>query len=183
MPPEEVVLVDEENRFLGTMPKLEAHGAVTPLHRAFSLFLFNRQGKLLLQQRSRAKKTWPLVWSNSVCGHPGLGEETKDAVARRLAYELGMHATHVEEMSPYRYTFVRDGVMENEICPIFFGLSDAEPKPNPDEVEAIRWTEWGDFLKEIGEKPGFYSEWCEEEARILDSLPRFQELLRSLRTE
>jgi isopentenyl-diphosphate delta-isomerase len=70
MIPELVVLVDENNTVLGTMPKSEVHGAETPLHRAFSIFLFNAEKKLLLQQRSHVKKTWPLAWSNSCCGHP-----------------------------------------------------------------------------------------------------------------
>lgn len=179
---EEVVLVDEENNVLGTAPKLAAHGAVTPLHRAFSLFLFDREGRLLLQQRSRFKKTWPLVWSNSVCGHPGLGEENIDAVKRRLKHELGMEAAHIEQIAPYRYMFVRDGVMENEICPIHVGVTDQEPRPNPDEVEATRWAEWPGFLEEIKNNPGFYSEWCEEEAHILDANPRFKEMLQSLKT-
>ena len=173
---EEVVLVDEENRVLGTMPKALAHGPTTPLHRGFSLFLFDRAGRLLLQQRSHAKKTWPLVWSNSICGHPALDESNIDAAKRRLFHELGMSATHIEEVSPYRYTFVQSGVMENEICPILVGFTDQEPKPNLEEVEATRWIEWPEFLQEIEVRPGFYSQWCEEEARILQSRPRFKEM-------
>jgi len=88
-----VVLVDDADTEIGTMPKSEVHTLDTPLHRAFSLFLFRKSdGKLLLQQRSHAKKTWPLVWSNTCCGHPGPGEERIDAVARRLGRELGMQA-------------------------------------------------------------------------------------------
>ena len=174
---EEVVLVDEENTVLGTMPKDGAHGSKTPLHRGFSLFLFDREGRLLLQQRSHTKKTWPLVWSNSVCGHPSLRESNTDAAKRRLSFELGMSATRIEEVMPYRYSFVRDGVMENEICPILIGFTLDQPKPNADEVEATRWVQWPAFLQELKEKPGFYSEWCEEEASLLDGLPRFHEVL------
>lgn len=176
-PVEEVVLVDEENNVLGTMPKALVHNATTPLHRGFSLFLFDRSGKLLLQQRSHSKKTWPLVWSNSVCGHPALDESNIDAAKRRLSYELGMTVTHIEEASPYRYTFVRDGVMENEICPILVGITLDEPKPNREEVEAVRWVAWPEFLQEIKTLPGTYSEWCEEEARILEAHPRFREMV------
>ena len=174
---EEVVLVDEKNNVLGTMPKDSVHGAATPLHRGFSLFLFDKAGRLLLQQRARTKKTWPLVWSNSVCGHPALEELNVQAAERRLAYELGMHATHIEEVAPYRYQCIRDGVMENEICPILIGITTEEPQINPGEVEATRWVEWPRFLSEIAVAPGSYSEWCEAEARILDRLPRFHELL------
>ncbi len=173
---EEVVLVDEDNRVLGTMPKSHAHGATTPLHRGVSLFLFDREGRLLLQQRSHTMQTWPLVWSNSICGHPGLGESNVDTVKRRLAFELHMDAIHIEEIAPYRYTFVRQGVMENEICPIFIGFTDGEPTPNPEVVHATRWIPWPEFLQEIKMRPGFYSEWCEEEARILESHPDFKEM-------
>lgn len=177
-PVEEVVLVDENNYVLGIMPKSEVHSGKTPLHRGFSLFLFDKSGRLLLQQRSSTKKTWPLVWSNSVCGHPALNESNVDAARRRLLYELGMHASHLEEVVPYRYSFVRDGVMENEICPILAGITHEEPEPNSEEVEATRWVEWKDFLDEIKTKPGTYSEWCEEEARLLELHPRFSALLK-----
>lgn len=176
LPVEEVVLVDEANSVLGTAPKSSVHSATTPLHRGFSLFLFNKKGQLLLQQRSHTKKTWPLVWSNSVCGHPAVNESNVDAAKRRLSYELGMEASTIEEVAPYRYTFVRDGVMENEICPILIGVTADEPKPNPGEVEATRWVSWEEFLREIDEHPGTYSEWCEEEARILAKHPRLQEV-------
>ena len=173
---EEVVLVDESNNVLGTMLKSEVHGAKTPLHRGFSLFLFNRTGHILLQKRSGSKKTWPLVWSNSVCGHPALDESNVDAAKRRLLFELGMCASAIEEVAPYRYSFVRDGVMENEICPILVGFTDEEPKPNPDEVEATQWVEWKNFLEEIKTKPGTYSEWCEEEALLLEKMPSLKEI-------
>src|SRR5262245_13651191 len=141
-PLEEVVLVDENNHVLGTMAKAAVHAATTPLHRGFSLFLFDREGRLLLQQRSAAKQTWPLVWSNSVCGHPCLNESNVDAARRRLASELGMKALHIEEVMSYRYRFVRDGLMENEICPILAGVTADEPKPNKEEVDATRWVKW-----------------------------------------
>ncbi|MBI4155967.1 MAG: isopentenyl-diphosphate Delta-isomerase [Candidatus Zambryskibacteria bacterium] len=178
-PIEEVVLVDEKNNILGTMPKSEVHQKITPLHRGFSLFLFDREEKLLLQQRSRKKKTWPLFWSNSVCGHPGPGESNISAAKRRLSYELGMNTTGIEKVSPYRYKFVRDGIMENEICPILVGFSNQKPVINPEEVEAVRWIEWSEFLEEIKSKPGFYSDWCEEEAFILEKTARFKEILKS----
>lgn len=176
-PAEIVVLVDENNIVLGTAPKASVHTAATPLHRAFSLFLFDRAGRLLLQQRSGTKKTWPLVWSNSVCGHPGLDETNIAAAKRRLSHELRMSATQMDEVSPYRYCFTRAGVMENEICPILVGLTLDQPNPNKEEVEATRWVRWQDFLQELNDRPGFYSEWCVEEAYILDGLPRFHEFL------
>lgn len=162
-----VVLVDENDNEIGTMPKSEVHTADTPLHRAFSCFIF-KEGKFLLQQRSSKKVTWPLMWSNSVCGHPMPDEETIDAVKRRAKFELGLELAEVRFASPYRYRFEREGVVENEICPIFVATVVSEPVPNPSEVEAIAWIPWGEFLKEIRTNPDKYSEWCREEAMILE---------------
>ncbi|MBP7822931.1 isopentenyl-diphosphate Delta-isomerase [Candidatus Gracilibacteria bacterium] len=167
-PAELVVLVDEGNNILGTMPKSEVHSANTPLHRAFSAFIFNADKKLLLQQRSHVKKTWPLAWSNSCCGHPGLDEPNIDAAKRRIKDELGMTVRWIEEASYYRYQFTKDGVMENEICPIHIGYTDDTPVINPDEVEAIEWIDWSDFLTEIKNNTDKYSPWCVEEAMILE---------------
>jgi len=174
---EHVVLVDESNAVLGTMPKAEVHGAETPLHRGFSLFLFNRAGMLLLQQRSFQKKTWPGVWSNSCCGHPAPDESNVAAAARRLREELGIASAHIEEVAPYRYRYSRDGVRENEICPILVGVTNAEPVLNPQEVESTRWVTWDEFLREIAADPANYSEWCIEEVAILNGHPRFRELM------
>ena len=110
---EQVVLVDDDNAVIGTMPKALVHTASTPLHRGFSVFLFDEGGRLLLQQRSRSKKTWPLAWSNSCCGHPGLDEPDEDAARRRVRFELGAEAMDVRLFLPYRYQCVKDGVMEN----------------------------------------------------------------------
>jgi isopentenyl-diphosphate delta-isomerase len=176
--PELVVLVDESNTPIGTMPKSEVHGPNTPLHRAFSAFIFNSKGQILLQQRSHLKKTWPLVWSNSCCGHPLPDESNLSAAKRRLLDELGLKVTQIEEVSPYRYCFTRFGVMENEICPILVGFTDLEPIPNPDEVENTVWMDWQDFLSEIkNNTDGKWSEWCVEESQILEQNLRFQELL------
>ncbi|MDO8664793.1 MAG: isopentenyl-diphosphate Delta-isomerase [Candidatus Liptonbacteria bacterium] len=173
-----VVLVDEENNVLGTMPKASAHQARTPLHRAFSLFLFNPKGELLLQQRSGKKKTWPLVWSNSCCGHPGLDEKNEDAIRRRLSEELGLKRVNIFGSLPYRYCFLKDGIMENEICPFFFGTTDESPDINPNEVEAIRWVKWADFMKETSnDSAEVFSPWCKEQSRLLANHPGFAKFI------
>jgi len=172
-----VVLVDENNNQIGTMPKSEVHGAITPLHRAFSAFIFNSKGQILLQQRSHLKKTWPLIWSNSCCGHPLPGESNQDAALRRLKFELGLQLSKIEEVTPYQYCFTRFGVMENEICPILVGFTDLEPSPNSDEVEKIAWMNWTDFLVQVSQNDdGKWSEWCVEEAEILNQNSRFHEI-------
>src|SRR6185369_1582532 len=110
-----VVLVNDKNKSLGTMEKLSAHSDKTPLHRAFSLFLFNKQGEFLLQQRAFHKKTWPGVWTNSVCGHPRLWERPIAAARRRLEFELGLKDVEIVMALPdYRYRAEKDGIVENE---------------------------------------------------------------------
>jgi isopentenyl-diphosphate delta-isomerase len=111
------------------------------------------------------------MWSNSCCGHPGPGESTLDVARRRLKFELGLDLTLLEEVAPYRYSFTKDATMENEICPILVGIVEHEPVINRDEVEAVRWIEWKAFLEAIERTPKQYSEWCIEEARILEKTP------------
>lgn len=163
-----VVLVNDKNKPLGTMEKLAAHSKETPLHRGFSLFLFNPQGELLLQQRALTKKTWPGVWSNSVCGHPMMDEDPIDAAKRRLDFELGIHNAEISMALPdYRYRVEKDGIVENELCPVMVGYTDETPKLNRDEVEAVKWIPWQDWLIEITNNPEGYSPWCVEETTLL----------------
>ena len=173
-----VILVDEQNSILGTMPKDEVHGATTPLHRGFSVFVFRSSDRhVLLQQRSAKKRTWPLVWSNSCCGHPAPDESNVDAAKRRLKHELCLIPMLLQEVAPYRYCFTKDGVMENEICPILVGVVEHEPVINPDEVQAVRWRAWDAFLEEMACDPARYSKWCVEEAQILQRTAQFKKLI------
>ena len=172
-----VVLVDEQNKVLRTAPKLATHNSNTPLHRGFSVFLFNKKGNLLLQQRSHTKKTFPLVLSNSVCGHPMLNESNINAAKRRVKFELGIKLDNLYEILPdFSYKAVKDGIMENEICPVFVGFTDEKPIINKDEVETIKWIKWQDFLSEIKQNPRKYSMWSEEETKLLSKNKKFLKL-------
>ncbi|MBI4089472.1 MAG: isopentenyl-diphosphate Delta-isomerase [Candidatus Levybacteria bacterium] len=172
-----VVLVDENNKVLGTAPKLKTHNSNTRLHRGFSLFLFNKKGNLLLQQRSHTKKTFPLVWSNSVCGHPMLNESNIEASKRRLRYELGIDQADIFEIiSNYKYKVAMNNIFENEICPVLIAFSEEKPIINKDEVENIRWVNWDQFVKEVKQKSGIYSLWCEEETKLLCNNKKFLKL-------
>lgn len=167
---EYVVLVDEKNKVLGRSPKLATHNAHTPLHRGFSVFLFNNEKELLLQQRSKSKKTWPLVWSNSCCGHPMENETPIDAAKRRLAYELGIYDAELTIVLPdYRYRCEKDGIVENEICPVMVGFVNHEPVPNPLEVEDYKWMKWDKWVHEVKKNPKEYSQWCVEETLLLEN--------------
>src|SRR5690348_960066 len=115
-----VVLVNDNNEEIGTMPKTKAHHAQTPLHRAFSVYVFNKNGKILLTQRALKKKVFPGVWTNTCCGHPGPGESMENAIKRRLQFELGLLPKKIKVILPdYRYRAEMNGIVENEICPVF----------------------------------------------------------------
>lgn len=179
MPEEFVILVDEDNVVIGQAPKSTVHTAATPLHRAFSIFLFNSSGHLLLQQRSHSKKTWPLVWSNSCCGHPSPGEDTGDAARRRLNQELSLQPDKLYPILPnYRYRAELNGIVENELCPVFVTFTNQEPRPDPSEIENIRWTFWDDFLTEVKNAQPPYSPWCIEEANLLAASRDFNDVFR-----
>lgn len=167
---EQVILVDDKNRRIGVCPKETVHTQNTPLHRAFSVFLFNSNHELLLTKRAATKKTFAGVWTNSVCGHVSPGEKTFLSAKRRTQEELGIAPHAIRKVSPYRYSFKdANGIVENEICPIYVGYAAMDPKPNKKEVEDWKWIAWDEFLSQIQSHPGSYSPWCEEEAMILRS--------------
>lgn len=171
-----IVLVNRAGEPIGTAEKLGAHHGSTPLHLAFSCFVFNRKGHLLITKRALTKKVWPGVWTNSVCGHPGPNELMEDAIRRRLDFELGMGVTDMVCALPnYRYQAPPfKGIVENEICPVYLGRTFEEPKPNQEEVAACQWISWGDFLKSIENNPERYSYWSIQEATLLSVHPLLQ---------
>jgi len=174
-----IVLVDENNNLIGTAPKLAAHNHDTKRHRAFSVFIFNNKGELLLQQRSLTKKTWPGVWSNSCCGHVMLHESVENAARRRLSYELGLKVSKLEMILPdFRYRAEKDGVVENEICPVLVGFTTKEPEPNPEEVGEIKWASWAEFVQTVSDPANVYFPWAIEEVELLSKDQRFERLLR-----
>lgn len=163
-----VILVDEKNNQIGTAPKDTVHTKDTPLHRGFSLFLFNAKNELLLTRRALTKKTFPGVWTNTVCGHPAPKESVVEASRCRLADELGIVSQDIVEVAPYQYRFSdQNGIVENEICPILVGHADIDPTPNPNEVEEWKWMPWKEFLDAAQTNPKNFSPWSVEEARIL----------------
>jgi isopentenyl-diphosphate delta-isomerase type 1 len=178
---EMIVMVDSSNQPVATAKKLDAHTDSTELHRAFSVFLFNDSGELLLQRRSPLKKTWPGVWSNSCCGHTMLHEPVEDAARRRIRYELGISDVRLVNLVPnFSYRAEKDGVVENEICPILLGFTKQEPNPNPDEVSEVRWTTWPGFVEELQVRRDQYSPWAGLETMKLEESPTFYFYLRSM---
>ncbi len=171
--PELVVLLDEEGRAIGTAAKAGVHHAETPLHLAFSCYLFNDQGQLLLTQRALDKPTWPGVWTNSVCGHPGPGEDPADAVRRRVLAEVGMRAEGVRLLLPeFRYRAVMgNGMVENEMCPVFVATAAGAPDPDPAEVADLVWVDWEHFRDSVLDGTRFISPWCRDQVAALPADP------------
>lgn len=160
-----VVLLDDQHRPIGTAPRATVHHAATPLHLAFSCYAFDRAGRLLVTRRALHKKTWPGVWTNTCCGHPGPGEDLAEAMARRLGEELGLVPGEVELALPdfrYQATMI-DGTMENEFCPVFRVVVDGDPTPDPEEVDAWHWVEWDDFAAAATRAPWLVSPWSAEQ--------------------
>lgn len=118
---EHVILLDDAGQPSGTLEKYAAHGTHTPLHLAFSCWLFNAEGLLLVTRRALGKKAWPGVWTNSVCGHPQAGESTEQAIIRRCRYEVGIEVAEISVIDPdFRYCETDpSGIVENEICPVY----------------------------------------------------------------
>jgi len=170
-----IVLVDDAGRPIGTAPKLASHHRDTPLHLAFSSYVFGPDGRFLLTRRALGKKTWPGIWTNSCCGHPAPGEPVEDAVRRRLADELGLTAVELVPLLPdFRYWAELDGVVENEICPVYGVRVDADPVLNAEEVEEYRWVGWDELL--AGEVPLELSPWCKLQLELLATHPGVEAL-------
>ncbi|AOT62135.1 MULTISPECIES: isopentenyl-diphosphate Delta-isomerase [Streptomyces] len=129
-------LVDEDGTTIGTAEKLSAHRAPGRLHRAFSVFLFDEEGRLLLQRRALGKYHSPGVWSNTCCGHPYPGEAPFTAAARRVSEELGVSPSLMAEAGTVRYNHPDpvSGLVEQEFNHLFVGMVQAPPRPDPDEV-------------------------------------------------
>ena len=175
---DKIVFVDEENNAIATGDKLASHTSDTKLHRAFSVFLFNSKGEFLMQQRALSKKTWPGVWSNSCCGHVMLHETVTAAAKRRLKFELGINAVDLKIALPdFRYRAEKDGVVENEICPVLIGVVTDEPRINPSEVEQIKWANWGEFVASLDDPDTDISPWAVQEVRQLCEAEIFNRMI------
>ncbi|MFD1932792.1 MULTISPECIES: isopentenyl-diphosphate Delta-isomerase [Nonomuraea] len=171
-PDELVVLVDGDGNAIGTAPKTSVHGPDTPLHLAFSSYVFDEGGRVLLSRRASHKVTWPDVWTNSCCGHPLPGESLDDAVVRRLSYELGLVVDHVDLMLP-RFSYraiMGNGIVEHELCPVYRVLTTAPVRPNPEEVGEVLWMPWKEFTAGVMSGLLAISPWCRDQVPQLDDL-------------
>ncbi|GAA0638842.1 isopentenyl-diphosphate Delta-isomerase [Kutzneria viridogrisea] len=169
-----VVLCAPDGSAAGELPKSEVHHADTPLHLAFSCYVFDRRGRLLTTRRALTKLTWPGVLTNTCCGHPGPGESMRDAITRRLGQELRLTVQGLDLVLPtFRYRAVMaDGTVENELCPVYRAIAEdeAEPDPDPSEVHEAAWVPWRQYADSALADPASVSPWSAIQVAELDAL-------------
>ncbi|MDG1160821.1 MAG: isopentenyl-diphosphate Delta-isomerase [Flavobacteriaceae bacterium] len=155
---ENVILVDEQDNQLGLMPKMEAHEKAV-LHRAFSVFIFNSKGELMLQQRAAHKYHSPLLWTNTCCSHQRNGESNIEAGKRRLVEEMGFE-TNLKEVFSFVYKAPFDnGLTEHELDHVMVGNFDGLPEINHEEVASYKWMSLDAIKEDIELHPNLYTAW------------------------
>jgi len=172
---EALILVDDSDREIGTELKGTCHEGSGILHRAFSIFIFNRSNELLLQQRSDSKPLWPLFWSNTCCSHPRAGETMEFAVTRRLQQELGFECplTYLYKFK-YHAQFGATGA-EREYCWVYVGYYDGPVDANVSEIAAWRYIDVESLQQELDREadsftPWFKLEWAHIQEQYLDAI-------------
>lgn len=171
--PEYVVLVDSNDNELGTMEKMEAHEKGV-LHRAFSLFIINDKGEMLIHQRALSKYHSPGLWTNACCSHPRKDEDLRSAVVRRAQEELGID---VEPDYLFNFTYkagFSNGLTEHEFDHVFVAKYSADFEFNEDEVHAYKYVDLKTLLKDVTMNPSDYTPW------FIIALPKFVEQCKEL---
>ncbi|HSG68368.1 MAG TPA: isopentenyl-diphosphate Delta-isomerase [Bacteroidales bacterium] len=155
---EKVILVDNNDIEVGTMEKMEAHEKAL-LHRAFSIFIFNKAGQMMLQRRALSKYHSPGLWTNACCSHPRPGESLKQATSRRIVEEMGF-SCDMREVFSFIYKAPFDhGLTEHELDHVFIGHYNGEPVINTDEVDDWKWIDVKVLLNEVHAHPELYTVW------------------------
>lgn len=155
---EELILVDEKDVVVGYSDKLSVHQA-GQLHRAFSVFVFNSKGELLLQQRAEEKYHSPGIWSNTCCSHPIKSESIDQSIARRMKEEMGLK---IKTSFQFKFIYHKDfenGLTEHELDHVYFAFSDDLPTPNPEEVMDWKYMNFAELNKQIELYPEKFSAW------------------------
>ena len=164
-----LILVDADDNEIGYRTKADCHDGAGIQHRAFSLFLFNDDGELLLQQRSELKRLWPMYWSNTCCSHPRKGESLAVATARRLEDELNIRA---DLESVYKFCYQAEfgaAGSENELCHVFLGSISGNVEPNCSEIASTRYLSQASLEAELRASPDRFTPWFRQEWQRLSS--------------
>lgn len=155
-----VVLVDAQDREIGTRDKLEAHSGRGLLHRAISVFLTDKHNRILMQKRHPEKLVWGGYWSNSCCTHPFVGESTIDCATRRVREELGLNVNLVFHFKlKYQAAFSNQHA-EHELVSVFTGIANETPTIDPLEISELKWIEPCQLDQQLVALPNEYSPWC-----------------------
>lgn len=166
-----VELVDEQGRATGQCPVADAHRAPGRLHRAFSVLLFDADGRVLLQRRAAEKTRFPLQWANTCCGHPAPGQGISEAARTRLREELGLDAALIEAgVFRYRAGDAATGRVEHEWDHVFIGhIADTPPDPDPAEVADLRWLDPAEVRTLLAADPQAFTPWLAPVLEIADA--------------
>jgi isopentenyl-diphosphate delta-isomerase len=160
---EQLILVNADDSEIGFLSKAECHDGNGVLHRAFSVFLFNAAGELLLQRRSAAKRLWPGFWSNTCCSHPRRGESMPVATARRLLDELNVRS-ELEFTYKFAYQASFDAAgSEHELCHVYLGRVGDDVRPNDHEIAEVRYVSADKLVAEFEATPQRFTPWFKME--------------------
>lgn len=165
-----IPLSDTTGNITGYEEKMEVHRKGL-LHLAFSVLIFNSKGELLIHKRARGKYHSPSLWTNTCCGHPNPGEEIHEAARRRLAEEMGIRCGLSHRFTFHYQASFPNGLHENEIDHVFFGIYEGDISPDPEEVSEYRWVEPDALQIDAQESPEKYTVWFREILRQMKSVP------------
>lgn len=158
MAEEKVILVDEQDNAIGVMEKMEAHEKGL-LHRAFSVFIFNNKGEMLLQRRALTKYHSAGLWTNTCCSHPRPQENTIEAANRRLKEEMGIETPLQHKHSFIYKTPFENGLTEHEFDHVYIGYTNENPEINKEEVDSFKWMRVEEIKNEIKSNPQNFTSW------------------------
>lgn len=165
---EDLILVTPDDEPIGHLSKAECHDGEGVLHRAFSLFVFDEGGRLLLQRRAADKRLWPGYWANSCCSHPRVGEAVADAVTRRACEELGLALAGARFLYKFRYhADFGDAGAEHELCWVFVAAAAGEPRPNRLEIAEWGWWTAAQIDAALAAEPDAFAPWFRQEWQCL----------------
>lgn len=169
---EMIILVDENDREIGHMEKIEAHKNGGFLHRAFSIFLFDSKGRMLLQQRAKTKHTFGGLWTNACCSHPNKGESIGQAAHRKLKQEFGFDCNFKEMFSFIYKADSGNGLTEHEFDHVLVGIYEGEIKPNPEEIDQWKYVDVNWLKEDVEKHPEKYTPWFKIALdRVLQHVP------------